>query len=295
MATYWVLNLDAEYELAEPKGYQPAQAVQRAFEGALDWARELLAPEDFELSLREIRDGRAKNHCVRAWCPTETVRAACRAGGAQLADAPNFEILRRVNSRAFTSEFAEGLSGAHFFRPSKDLVNEVRRHLATRSANWLLKRAWSVAGRGARRVDLARWAQADENWIRASARKGGLQVEPFVQVEAEFSLHGWNTPAGTVTLGTPCRVLPGTRDGALRIRQVQNGELTSREQASLIREAEGGARRLHWAGYFGPFGIDAYRWRSGNQVYFQALSELNARYTLAWACGMRTPEILSRL
>jgi hypothetical protein len=40
------------------------------------------------------------------------------------------------------------------------------------------------------------------------------------------------------------------------------------------------AEVLRDAGYFGPFGIDAYRWRDGATQYFNPRSEINARYSM---------------
>ena len=69
------------------------------------------------------------------------------------------------------------------------------------------------------------------------------------------------------------------------IRRAAPGELTDREQRALFDRAEATARALFEAGYFGPFGIDAYRYRDG----FCAQSELNARYTMGFVTGFPRP------
>jgi len=49
------------------------------------------------------------------------------------------------------------------------------------------------------------------------------------------------------------------------------------------------ASALKSAGYVGPFGLDAFRWRAvSGELHFHALSEINARFTLGWACGMQS-------
>jgi hypothetical protein len=45
------------------------------------------------------------------------------------------------------------------------------------------------------------------------------------------------------------------------------------------------ARALFQAGYFGPFGIDGYRYLVDGKAGFCALSEINARYTLGFVTG----------
>ena len=42
------------------------------------------------------------------------------------------------------------------------------------------------------------------------------------------------------------------------------------------------AEALRSVGYFGPFGVDAYRWTGG----FVACCDVNARYTMGWSVGM---------
>ena len=47
------------------------------------------------------------------------------------------------------------------------------------------------------------------------------------------------------------------------------------------------AGALHAAGYFGPFGIDAYRYADAHgRTRWNPCGELNARYTMGYALGM---------
>ena len=47
------------------------------------------------------------------------------------------------------------------------------------------------------------------------------------------------------------------------------------------------AKALFRAGYFGPFGIDGYRYDWAGASGFCALSEINARFTMDWMEGMQ--------
>ena len=58
--------------------------------------------------------------------------------------------------------------------------------------------------------------------------------------------------------------------------------------ARLSTEASHVAAALASAGYFGPFGIDAYTYRGGGgSLELQLRSEINARYLDGFAIGYR--------
>jgi hypothetical protein len=153
---------------------------------------------------------------------------------------------------------------------------------------WLLKRPLGYAGRGRRKVRPAALADADRSWLEASFREGdGLQVEPLVSRELDAALHGWLAEDGVCTLGVPTiQHLDAT--GAWQATEVApEGVLTALELDALTRTARETAASLHEAGYFGPFGLDAFRWRAPDgRLHFQPRSEVNARYSMGWATGM---------
>jgi hypothetical protein len=64
-------------------------------------------------------------------------------------------------------------------------------------------------------------------------------------------------------------------------------DLATSEWTALHESARRAADALIEARYFGPFGVDAYRWRDGTTTVFHALSEINARYSMGWAVGMQ--------
>jgi hypothetical protein len=150
--------------------------------------------------------------------------------------------------------------------------------------DWLLKRPFGFAGRGRRKIRAA--TEADRAWIEASLRSGeGILVEPWVERELDAGLHGYVFSDGSVQLGRPTvqQIAP---DGSWRATSIAAGQLTALEEERLIAEARNTASALHGAGYFGPFGIDAFRYRTSDGVAFQPRSEINARYSMGWAIGM---------
>lgn len=111
----------------------------------------------------------------------------------------------------------------------------------------------------------------------------GLQVEPFVSIELEVSMHGILTESGETVFG-PIVVQSCDAQGAwVSQRSAEPGELSVAELESFAASAHTVGCALKAAGYFGPFAIDGYLWRSfDGERQLQALSDLNARYTMGF-------------
>ncbi|MEZ4256637.1 MAG: hypothetical protein R3A78_13165 [Polyangiales bacterium] len=278
MATAWVLNLDAEDELRTRGPYTPSADLRALVEAHADGAaRAVFEPGDVRVDARTA--GSVAGLPGNAWCPTPSALGALRAAGARVPDAPSIDVLRAVNDRAFSAALGQTLDGSMFVRAQTDAL------VACDGGRWLFKRAFSHAGRGRRRVR-GEPTPADCAWIAASLREGhGLQVEPWVEVTDEFAVHGVIEPGGAWRLRglVAQRVAPtGAWVGA---RPVDGGDLVADERAALVGEGERVAAALAAAGYFGPFGVDAFRYRDGVHTRFQPRSEINARYTMGWAAS----------
>ena len=64
-------------------------------------------------------------------------------------------------------------------------------------------------------------------------------------------------------------------------------DLTELQAAAFDASFDRVRRALFEAGYFGPFGIDAFRWRDRDgTARFRSLSEINARYTMGFFVGI---------
>src|SRR5207244_9791048 len=101
-----------------------------------------------------------------------------------------------------------------------------------------------------------------------SLRSGeGLQVEPFVERSGDFALHGYLRRSGEVVLGEPTRQECDATGAWLASARALPGDLDASEQTALFAETRRAAAALHDTGYFGPFGVDAFRWRDrGGEV-----------------------------
>lgn len=272
----WLLNLDAELELANP-GHNASAKLAEQLEQYRRLARNLLAAGDVEITEPLPTAGSLVG---RAWCPTPNAIGALRRAGISPEPHPSVDVLRSVNHRRFAFELDLGMPRQHYVESR----GELERALTSSARAWLLKRPLSFAGRGQ-----LRWFGSTDArqsaWIEASLLRDGLIVEPLVEPLLEVSVHGFVRLDRGYELGRVC-VQNVTRHGVARaVRLAQEGELEASETAALMSSAGRVAEALLAAGYFGPFGIDAFRYRDGGEVGFCALSEINARYTIGFAIG----------
>jgi len=280
----WVLNLDSDVELSKVGPYAPTNAVKNAMARGQAILREssLLSPSD--IVVEEGTD--ATGFEGRAWCPTTRAIAALERAGASVPPHPSQDILRTVNSRAFSAALGRTLPGAAFVTSLPD----ARTLLATPPPmfrDWRVKRAFGMAGRGQRTIDPTRVTPGDLAAVAAAIRdEGGVQIEPNIPtIERELGLHAMLAANGEHKTGK--LVLQRCDEHG----QWQSTELAAKNdphEEAIVREAERVAGALHAAGYFGPFGIDAFVYRDPDGVSsLQARSEINARYSMGFAVGFR--------
>jgi hypothetical protein len=276
----WVLNLDAEDELAAPGGATARATAERV--RALAPRTGLVAPDDVLLDGARRADGLA----ARAWMPTPRAVATALAAGALLPPGPPIEVLRRVNHRAFAAALGPPLPGAIF----ASTLDEVAAAVAgdAPAGTWLLKRPFSFAGRGRLAAPAGPLTPDATAFVTTSLRRfGGLTVEPLVARTADYALHGHQDREGHAVFGEPTRQLCDERGAWRATERAPASDLTGAERSTLADAAARAAAALHRAGYFGPFGVDAFRWTdSAGRARFHPMCELNARYTMGWATGM---------
>jgi hypothetical protein len=285
----WVLNLDAELELARGRpGYVPQRKLTQQLAEHGKSSLQLLGPGDALIEGVARED--AAQFVGRCWCPTPMALAKLHAAGVEAEPHPDPSVLRTVNHRLFAHELGGGLPEQAYVR-SRD---ELELRLGDYGQRWLLKRALSFAGRGQLRV-IGPLTDKQESWVEVSLARDGLLLEPLVEPLLEVSLHGFVWRDGSFRLGRTC-VQDVSERGTFRgLRLAHAGELTDAELEAFVERAQLVARSLHGAGYFGPFGIDGYRYRRSELEQFCALGEINARYTLGFATGFPDPPSALRL
>jgi phosphoribosylaminoimidazole carboxylase (NCAIR synthetase) len=279
----WVLNLDADDELHDPIGYAPNAATSRRVEKFARQLHELARPGD--IILRARMKVPPNEYLGEAWSPTPRALKLMLECGVRLPCAPTLDVLRRVNHRRFCAALGQVLEAARYVESLDTLQEHMARYAAS---TWLLKRPFGFSGRGNRRVSPTTDVASSRSWIETSFRRGeGLQAEPWVEIEREFALHGSIDADGQIRLGTPTVQECDPRGAWIGTREIKPPDLDRNEHDTLYLEAERTARALVAGSYFGPFGIDAYRWRDDRgQLHFNPRSEINARYTMGWHVGM---------
>jgi ATP-grasp domain len=278
----WVLNLDAEIELSRSGPYQAPERVLRALAPWAERARSLLDADD--QLLPTWRASAARPSAVGAcWSPTPSALRQLSKAGVPLPPAPSVAVLRQVSHRRFYLGLGGGAPGAAYFADPDTLEHALA---ARGAAPWLFKRPYGFAGRGQRRIP-ERLSADDRRWLADGLRLGGLLGEPWLPIERELCLHGLLDARGQLRLGRPCEQHTDRFRAWTSSSVIAPGQLAAEWQRALTSAAERAAQALHQAGYFGPFGIDAYLWRTpGGSLELNPLGELNARYTMGFRIGM---------
>jgi hypothetical protein len=286
----WVLNLDADVELAAiasgaagaRAAYAPKRSVREAMRAFVPrLAASLLDPEQDLLVDEDSPAGIARGKVGRAFCPTPRALRLLRRAGAEPEPHPECDVLVRVNARAFASSLGTTLPGATFVAQEVD----ARARLAAPpppelSDAWRIKRNFGMTGRGQRVVVPSRLSEADMAFVRAGFAEGGVQIEPDVAIVDEMAIHGVLAPGGALTLGPVVKNRCDARGAWVSSERMPSEQAPS----ELPREAVHVAAALTAAGYFGPFGVDAYTYRPRRDapVALQRRSEINARFTMGF-------------
>ncbi len=277
----WILNLGAALELENPSAWEPGAKIRRQLEQFLPRAKHLLGAEDHLLAHNSRLPAEFKGCRGRAFCPTPSALSALQKAGATPEPAPAFEVIRQVNHRIFGLPLGAGVLGARFISDAVELSETLKE---ARQGPWLFKRPYGFAGRGQRRITRALSAD-DERWF-AVALEDGIWAEPLVEIEREFSTHGYVSVDGTWKIGQTCLQVVDEHRAWQSARLATVGEYEDCRLEGLTQSAGRVAQALARAGYFGPFGVDAFAWRDQRGLHLNALSEINARYTMSWAIGM---------
>ena len=273
MTFAWLLNLDAEEELESPAAHTPSSRVRDRID-ALRVHLEPLLRGGVVLAEGVRADGLEG----RAWCPTPSAQARLARAGASLRRAPAIGVLRRVNHRRFSFELGHNLPGARFVTTLADVLER------DTSIAWLVKLPFGFAGRG--RIPLPASVltpEVEARVARALAGGEGAQLEPLVTRREDFAMHGFLDDEGRLTPGSLTRQRIDPRGAWQGTSLTTDAGVEARLRDELLRVSEA----LGVAGYFGPFGIDAFTWEDpGGALHLHRRSEINARYSMGWAIGM---------
>ena len=286
MKRAFLLNLDADEELAG----RPARDLgvkARARLVARSSELGLLVGDAYVLGTGD--DALAHGREGLAFCPTPRALAALTAAFAVPAPAPTFEVLARVNHRKFCADLGQTLEGAVFVHDLESVASRMRAR-ARDGVEWVLKHPHGYVGR-MRHRSFVFDAQTSSFAASCLEEAGGLELEPWVARTDDYALHGYVARDGTLTLGEPTRQICDGR--GVWQNTSREHDLDTNERTALVDETRRVGRSLVEAGYFGPFGVDAFRFLHAGEPRFQPRCEINARYTMGYAVGMgeRRPDL----
>jgi hypothetical protein len=281
----WVLNLDAEAELTRPLGYNPTARTRSSVALFRPRVTGLLQEHDAILPDDPLPRPLFKGYQGRAWCPTPRALRLLTRSGATVPEAPTLACLQNVCSRRFNASLGQHLSGATYVTELDAALALVERFRAT--GGCVLKREYGFTGRGQRRITTDPIAD-DHKWILQALKLGGLQIEPKLELEAEYALHGFISRAHGVHFG----VLTGQRTDKqgswVESYRVPPAELDRDIERELQSSTERVCAALQAADYFGPFGIDGFVYRDSHGMrQLNPKSDVNARYTMGFPVGMQ--------
>ncbi|MCL2777568.1 MAG: hypothetical protein FWD73_06155 [Polyangiaceae bacterium] len=289
----WVLNLDADLELGARGSYTPTKAVLSAMRPQIERLAKVLLGQGDVLVGDDAAIGSARGFVGRAFCPTPRALALLRRAGAEPEPCPPTSVLRAVNSRAFCSSFGVTLPGAAFVTTRDDALAKLDAVPPLGHA-WRVKRAFGMSGRGQRVVAVAHGNVADRAFVEAAIRDGGVQIEPNLVLVTEYAIHGWIEQNGEATFGDLVTQRCDRYGQWLSTERVtgDHDDPDGVRRSSLVSEARRVAAALTMAGYFGPFGIDAFTYNNGHGgIGWQPRSEINARYTMGFSVGLPATQI----
>jgi hypothetical protein len=241
---------------------------------------------------------------VLAWCETSSA-AAHRSGArssriswdAPLHDlvwqlpTPSPDVVARVHHRAFCLRIAEEIGCALPGARMVESLAELDRILRAAPPAWIVKAPLSASGRS-RFIERSGPALADpkarRTMERLFERHGPLLFEPWMERTADFGVSALLGPDDLKIVGIHGQRID--RKGQFAGIDLQP-DLSKQDRDLLLKTVEAVAAALRQAGYVGPFGIDAWRYRrEDGALVLHPLGEINARMTfglVAWTAAGR--------
>jgi hypothetical protein len=202
---------------------------------------------------------------------------------------PSPAIVAAVHHRAFHLQAAESIGCA---LPGARMVGslaELDRILREAPRAWVLKAPLSASGRS-RYIERNGPSLTDHKSRRTVERlfdqHSPLLFEPWMDRTEDFGV--------SALLGPELKVVGIHSQKVDRKGQFAeidlHPDLSGQDRDQLLGTVEAVADRLRHAGYVGPFGIDAWRYRTETGTALNPLGEINARMTfglVAWTLAKR--------
>ncbi len=279
----WVLNLDADLELGAGDAYTLSARVRQAMKTPIErLAASLLGPNDVLVD-EGHSEPIASGLVGRAFCPTPRALEILKRAGAAPEPCPSVGVLRRVNSRAFATALGASLPGAAFVT-DRDVARTMLHAKPPVGDAWRAKHSFGMAGRNQRVLLPSSADPRDLAFVAMGLAQGGLQIEPNVVIEEEYAAHGFLADDGALRLGPVMRQRCDAHGAWLGTEPIASRRCAIDGAPDRVaQECRRVAAALSKAGYFGPFGVDAYAYLdAGGELRLHPRSEINARYSMGF-------------
>lgn len=202
-------------------------------------------------------------------------------------------VVAQVHHRAFALDLTRSLDCALPGAAMLDSLLALEAHLRAGNApfgRWVVKAPLSASGRDRYIERSAGTPTFAEPAVRRRleilfATHGPLLFEPWMERTDDFGVCALVSRAGVRVLG--CHRLEVDLRGQFAAIEIDHANpkagLTPEEAAQLLAATEGVGAALDRAGYSGPFGLDAWRYRhQADGIRFHPLGEINARLTFGF-------------
>jgi hypothetical protein len=274
----WYLNLDADLELGTRGHYHPSNKLIEQVKARRSALASLVAGESVLDMGQPLGPLTPTPDIVLCWSPTPSALRWLSARAAVTPPAPPVSVLQRVNHRHFVFDLHQW--------PHRRLIDEHElQELETQppdaARGWRLKRNFGFAGKG-QRVIRPPTTPDDRRWVSDSLRAGPLLCEPNYELVAEYTAHGYIDREGLIAGG----ICQQRCDAYGQVTGIERVQVSDALAGPLNQMRERLAEGLWTAGYWGPFGFDAFTYRNETGVMLNPLSDVNARFSLGWSVGM---------
>ncbi|HUG19308.1 MAG TPA: hypothetical protein VMM56_10045 [Planctomycetaceae bacterium] len=199
---------------------------------------------------------------------------------------PDCELVRQLNDRETsvdwerqTQTLPEGVELISSFAELQTAISRLDRK------KWILKARFGMSARERIVGEDATLTAQQSGWIEKRLKEqGSLILEPWLEAVDEVGIQLQIPPTGEVELLAALPLI-NSPHGEYQGSRLYLSEPETKIWEPAVRIAMQIARDFQRQGYFGPVGIDAMRYRDGDEIKLRPVQDINARWTMgriAW-------------
>lgn len=297
-------NFDFEYELAIGDSWNPTQKLRQLNArfapvlGALCEPQDLIVLPDCstirdrtlggltirfvsETAVRNSADFRGRDWELIPWGVTSSLRNLAKSRD-WIWNHPAPEVVKKWNDRLTSVEREQKALPFHAAPQFIQSIEQLRSLLQDRSdvKRWLIKARFGMSGRERLVGDDRELSDTQLGWLeKRLAQQQTLIWEPWLDIVEEVGLQYDISAAGSVRFLTALPLLnsPTGEYWGSGLKVSPDEQPHWKQAVSFCESLAMEAGRL---GYFGPFSIDAIRFRDQGRIHIRPAMDVNARWTM---------------